>query len=79
MDPVAITNAATAFITAILQAAPAIERGIASSAPYVQAIEGLITGSNATQALVDSLLSTANAASAQFQQPLPADDGSTTT
>ena len=82
MDAAAIeaaVSAATAIVEAIIKVAPAIEQGIASSEPYVAAITGLITGTNATQAQLDSLLATANIASSQFQQPLPADDGSTTT
>lgn len=75
----AAVSAATAIVEAIIKVAPAIEQGVASSAPYVEAITGLITGSNATQAQLDALLATANIASQQFQQPLPADDGTTTT
>lgn len=75
----AAISAATAIVDAIIKVAPAIEQGIASSEPYVQAITGLITGSNATQAQVDALLAQVNVASQQFQQPLPLDDGTTTT
>jgi hypothetical protein len=83
MDPVTIANAvavATSIVEAIVKLAPAIEQGIASSTPFVQAISGLITGTNATQAQIDALLAAANAASAQFESPLPPDvDGSTDT
>jgi len=75
----AAAAAATAIVEAIVKIAPAIEQGIASAAPFVSAITGLITGANATQAQIDALLSTANLSSAQFQQPLPPDDGSTST
>lgn len=70
---------AQAVVSAVLKAAPAIEAGVASSVPYVQAIAGLIQGTNATQEEIDSLLASANIASAKFQEPLPPDDGTTTT
>jgi hypothetical protein len=72
-------NGSQADLAASWAVAPAIEQGVASSAPYVEAITGLITGTNATQTQLDALSATANAASAQFQQPLPADDATTTT
>lgn len=70
---------AEAIVDAIVKMAPAIEQGVVSSVPYVQAIAGLIQGTNATQAQIDGLLASVNAASAQFQTPLPPDDGTTTT
>jgi hypothetical protein len=47
---------AEAIVTAIVKVAPAIEQGIVSSVPYVQAIAGLIQGSNATQQQIDVTL-----------------------
>lgn len=82
MNPVTVEAAisvATSIVDAIVKLAPAIEQGIASSTPFIQAISGLITGTNATQAQVDALLAAANVASTQFELPLPPDDGSTTT
>lgn len=83
MNPVTIEAAisvATSIVDAIIKLAPAIEQGIASSTPFVQAISGLITGTNATQAQIDALLAAANVASAQFETDLPPDvDGSTET
>lgn len=82
MDPATIEAAiaaATSIVDAIVKVAPAIEQGIASSAPYAQAIAGLMTGTGATQAQIDTLLASVNAASADFETPLPADDGTTTT
>ncbi len=82
MDAATIEGAiaiAEAIVSAIVKEAPAISQGIASSLPYVQAIAGMIQGTNATQDQIDTLLASANIASAQFQQPLPPDDGSTTT
>lgn len=70
---------AEAIVDAIVKEAPVITQGIVSSEPYVQAIAGLIKGTNATQDQIDALLATANIASAQFQTPLPPDDGTTTT
>lgn len=68
-----------AIVEAIVKVAPAIEQGVASGLPYAQAIAGLITGSNATQAQIDATLAAVNAATDQFLTPLPPDDGSTTT
>lgn len=70
---------AEAIVNAIVKAAPAIEQGVVSSVPYVQAIAGLIQGTNATQQQIDETLDVINAASDQFLEPLPPDDGTTTT
>jgi hypothetical protein len=52
---------------------------VISSVPYVQAIGGLIAGSNATSEQIDAVLAQINAASDEFLKPLPPDDGFTTT
>lgn len=70
---------AEAIVSAIVKVAPAIEQGVVSSIPYVQAIAGLIGGSNATPEQIDAVLARINAASEDFLSPLPPDDGSTTT
>lgn len=70
---------AEAIVSAIVKAAPAIEQGVVSSVPYVQAIAGLIQGTNATQQQIDDTLAAINAASDAFLEPLPPDDGTTTT
>ena len=70
---------AEAIVNAIVRAAPAIEQGVMSSVPYVQAIAGLIQGTNATQQQIDDTLAAINAASDLFDRPLPPDDGTTTT
>jgi hypothetical protein len=70
---------AQTIVGAIIANAPAIEADITASEPYVAALAGLIKGTNATQAEIDSLLALANSASATVQQPLPADDGTTST
>ncbi|WP_439924850.1 hypothetical protein [Nitrobacter sp. JJSN] len=71
--------AAEAIVSAIVKVAPAIEQGVVSSIPYVQAIAGLIGGSNATSDEIDAVLAQINAAADEFLSPLPPDDGSTTT
>ncbi|ABE62254.1 conserved hypothetical protein [Nitrobacter hamburgensis X14] len=71
--------AAEAIVSAIVKVAPAIEQGVVSSIPYVQAIAGLIGGNNATPEQIDAVLARINAASDEFLSPLPPDDGSTTT
>ncbi len=68
-----------ALVSAIVKAAPAIQQGVVSSLPYVQAIAGLIQGTNATQEQIDATLAQINAATDEFLKPLPPDDGSTTT
>ena len=78
-DITAGLTVAEAIVNAIVKAAPAIEQGVASSVPYVQAIAGLIRGTNATQQQIDDTLNAINAASDQFLEPLPPDDGTTTT
>lgn len=70
--------AAEAIVNAIIKVAPAIEQGVASSMPYVQAIAGLIGGSNATADEIDAVLARINAEVDEFLRPLPP-DGSTTT
>lgn len=72
-------EAAEAIVDAIVRIAPAIEQGIASSVPYVQAIAGLIRGTNATEDQIDAVLAQIDAASDAFLAPLPPDDGTTTT
>lgn len=70
---------AETIVNAIVQNAPAIEADVSASIPYVQAIAGMIQGTNATMATVQSLLANADIAVDQFLQPLPPDDGTTTT
>jgi hypothetical protein len=70
---------AEAIVSAIVKAAPAIQQGVVSSLPYVQAIAGLIQGTNATQQQIDATLAQINAATDEFLKPLPPDDGATTT
>lgn len=67
------------IVMAIVKVAPSIQKGIVSAEPYVMAIGGMLVGSNATQDQVDALLAQLQADSADFQTPLPPDDGSTTT
>lgn len=59
------------IVSAIIKIAPSVEKGVADTAPYVQALAGMLTGSNATQAQVDALLVQLDADSADFQTPLP--------
>lgn len=70
---------AQTIVAAIVKVAPAIAQGVASSAPYVEAIAGLLAGTNATQQQIDAALAQINAATDAFLEPLPPDDGTTTT
>jgi hypothetical protein len=82
MDPSTITGAialASTIVNAIVANAPAIIADVNASKPYVQAIAGMIEGTNATMEEITALLTAANISSAQFQNPLPLDDGTTTT
>lgn len=79
MDAVAALALAEQVVEIIVKVAPAIEKGVVSGLPYARAIAGMIMGSNATQAQVDAMLAQLESDSAEFQQPLPPDDGTTTT
>lgn len=70
---------AQAIFDAIVKAYPAIQKGVVSSVPFVEAIAGLIAGSNATQEQIDQALANVNAVTDEFLKPLPPDDGNTTT
>jgi hypothetical protein len=70
---------AEAIVNGIMTVAPAVQKGVASAEPYIKALGGLLTGSNATQEDIDDLLAKLQADSAEFEQPLPPDDGQTTT
>lgn len=81
MDAAAIEAAiilAEQIVSAIVKVAPSIQQGIVSAEPYVEAVAGMITGTNATQDMVDALVAQAQKDSADFELPLPADDGTTT-
>lgn len=79
MDAAAAIALAEQIVQALITVAPAIEKGVVSAAPYVQALSGVLTGSNATQDQIDALLAQLQTDSADFQTPLPEDDGTTTT
>lgn len=67
------------IVDGLIAIAPAVQKGVVSTEPYIAALAGMITGTNATQAQIDALLAQLKTDSADFQTPLPADDGSTTT
>jgi hypothetical protein len=82
MDPTTIAGAislAESIVNAIVANAPAIEADVSASIPYVQAIAGMIQGTNATIETIQTLLANANIAVDDFLKPLPPDDGTTTT
>jgi hypothetical protein len=81
LDPATIEGAvaiASAIVNVIVKNAPAIIDDWNKSAPYINAIAGMIQGTNATQESIDSLLASANIAADEFLKPLPPDDGTTT-
>jgi hypothetical protein len=59
------------IVAGLIKLAPAIEQGIVSEVPYVQAIAGMINGSNATVDSINVLLAQLETDSATFQTPLP--------
>lgn len=67
------------IVNIIVKVAPKIEAGVVSAEPYVEAIGGMITGKNATLDTVNALQKQLEIDSADFQTPLPTDDGTTTT
>lgn len=69
----AIAAAATAFINGVVQASPAIIKGVTSAEPFVEALVGLLTGSNVTQDQLDASVAQVQALSAEFQEPMPED------
>lgn len=79
MDLAAALTLAEQIVSGIVKVAPLLEQGVINSAPYVEAIGKMLTGTNATQEDVDALLAKLEADSADFQTPLPDDDGTTTT
>lgn len=58
------------IVDIIVKAAPAIQAGVISAEPYVAALAGMLTGTNATQAQIDALQAQLEADSADFQKPL---------
>ncbi len=61
------------IVTMLIKVAPAVEQGIVSTEPYIQALAGMLNGSNATQDQIDALLTQLQSDSNDFQTPLPPD------
>lgn len=74
IDIGAAITLAEQIVGIIIKIAPAVEKGVTDTGPYVKALAGMLTGSNATQAQVDALLDQLEKDSTDFQTPLP-DDG----
>lgn len=67
----AVVATVETIVTAIIKVAPLVEEGIADAQPYVQALVGLIKGTNVTQEQLDEAVASVLALSAEFQKPLP--------
>lgn len=67
------------IVNIIVKVAPKIQAGVISAEPYVEAIGGMISGKNATLDTINALQKQLEVDSADFQTPLPPDDGTTTT
>jgi hypothetical protein len=79
MDPALIEQIVVALVQAIIANAPAIIQDFNNSKPYVDAIVGMIKGTNASIDQIKTLLNNADVAADDFLKPLPPDDGTTTT
>lgn len=66
----AIIATVTTIVNEIIKAAPAVEQGIATAQPFIEALAGLITGTNVTQEQLDAAVAKVDALSAEFQEPL---------
>lgn len=73
LDVIAALTIAEQIVTGIIKIAPAVEQGVVSAEPYMQALGGMLTGSNATNDEINALLTQLEADSADFQTPLPPD------
>lgn len=71
IDPVAALALAEQIVTALIKIAPAVEQGIVDTGPYISALGGMLTGTNATQQQIDDLLAQLDKDSTDFQTPLP--------
>lgn len=70
LDLAAALTLAEQIVSGIIKIAPAVEKGVADASPYIQALGGMLTGTNATQEQIDSLLAQLDKDSADFQTPL---------
>lgn len=73
IDVAAALVLAEQIVAGIVKAAPAIQAGVVSTRPYVSALAGMITGSNATPEQVDALMAQLEIDSADFEKPLAPD------
>lgn len=80
MNPLSIIATIEGILQTVVALAPSVEKGITSLTPIATSIyNNLVNGQAITQAQLDALESEVDAAAAQIQAPLPADDGTTTT
>jgi len=79
MDPATIISTIGTVITEAVQLGPTVIKAAEDAEPFAQLIYGLFTGTNVTQAQLDALQANLAALSAQLQEPLLPDDGTTTT
>ena len=79
MDTAAIISVVAAAVKAAVDLTPAVIKTVQDAEPFAAAIVNAIRGDNITQDQLDELEAKISDLSAQLQQPLPADDGTTTT
>jgi|HubBroStandDraft_2_1064218.scaffolds.fasta_scaffold00003_42 hypothetical protein len=79
MDPTTILAAIASVISEAVQIGPTVITAAEDAEPFAQLIYSLFEGTTVTAAQITTLQTNLAALSAQLQQPLPADDGTTTT
>jgi hypothetical protein len=80
MNPVTIIAAIESILQTVVTLAPSITAGFTSLTPIAESIyNNLVNGAAITQAQLDALEAQVDAAAAAIQNPLPPDDGTTTT
>lgn len=79
MDPVAVISTIATVINEAVTLGPTVIKAAEDAQPFAQLIYGLFTGTNVTQAQIDSLLAQLDTLTAELQTDLPPDDGTTTT
>jgi hypothetical protein len=79
MDPTTIITTIATVINEAVTLGPIVIKGVEDAEPFAKLIYGLFTGTNVTADQITILQQQLAALSAQLQDPLPPDDGTTTT
>lgn len=79
MDPATIIAAISAVIKTVVDLTPAVIKTAQDAEPFAAAIVGMFKGTNITEDQLKELEMKITMLSNQLQEPLPPDDGTTTT